>query len=57
VKSQRSEVIDLFKAFACVLIVWHHLALYGPMSDVVYQSAPDLISMLFDYGLLAVEVF
>ena len=56
-KSQRSEVIDLFKAFACVLIVWHHLALYGPMSDVVYQSAPDLISMLFDYGLLAVEVF
>jgi len=57
VKSQRSEVIDLFKAFACVLIVWHHLALYGPMSDVVYQSAPDLIGMLFDYGLLAVEVF
>ena len=56
-KSQRSEVIDLFKAFACVLIVWHHLALYGPMSDVVYQSAPDFIGMLFDYGLLAVEVF
>ena len=56
-KSQRSEVIDLLKAFACVLIVWHHLALYGPMSDVVYLSAPDLIGMLFDYGLLAVEVF
>jgi peptidoglycan/LPS O-acetylase OafA/YrhL len=57
VKSQRSEVIDLFKAFACVLIVWHHLALYGPMSDVVYESAPDFIGLLFDHGLLAVQVF
>jgi peptidoglycan/LPS O-acetylase OafA/YrhL len=57
VKSQRSEVIDLFKAFACVLIVWHHLALYGPMSDVVYQSAPDFIGLLLDHGLLAVQVF
>ena len=55
--TQRSEVIDLLKAFACVLIVWHHLALYGPMSDVVYQLAPRFIGLLFDYGLLAVEVF
>jgi peptidoglycan/LPS O-acetylase OafA/YrhL len=57
VKSQRSEVIDLLKAFACVLIVWHHLAIYGPMSDVVFHSAPDFIGLLFDHGLLAVQVF
>ena len=56
-KSERSEVIDLFKAFACVLIVWHHLALYGPMSDVVNDWAPDFIGFLFDHGLLAVQVF
>ena len=56
-KSERSEVIDLFKAFACVLIVWHHLSLYGPMSDVVFEWAPGLIGFLFDHGLLAVQVF
>ncbi|MEY3886899.1 MAG: hypothetical protein RL650_991 [Pseudomonadota bacterium] len=56
-QSQRSEVIDLFKAFACVLIVWHHLALYGPMSDVVYHWIPNFIGLLFDHGLLAVQVF
>jgi peptidoglycan/LPS O-acetylase OafA/YrhL len=57
VKSQRSEVIDLLKACACVLIVWHHLALYGPMSDVVSAWLPNTIGMLFDHGLLAVQVF
>lgn len=56
-KSQRSEVIDLLKAFACVLIVWHHLALYGPMSDVVFAWFPNFIGMLFDHGLLAVQIF
>jgi peptidoglycan/LPS O-acetylase OafA/YrhL len=57
VKSERSEVIDLLKAFACVLIVWHHLALYGPMSDVVSAWVPRFIGFLFDHGLLAVQVF
>ena len=56
-KSQRSEVVDLFKACACVLIVWHHLALYGPMSDVVFEWFPNVIGMLFDHGLLAVQIF
>ena len=56
-KSERSEVIDLLKACACVLIVWHHLALYGPMSDVVSAWTPGLIGLLFDHGLLAVQVF
>lgn len=56
-KSKRSEVIDLFKAFACVTIVWHHMALYGPMSDVVSEWLPHVIELLEDHGLLAVQVF
>jgi peptidoglycan/LPS O-acetylase OafA/YrhL len=56
-KSERSEVIDLFKAFACVTIVLHHMALYGPMSDVVSEWLPNLIDFLEDHGLLAVQVF
>lgn len=56
-KSERSEVIDLLKAFACVLIVWHHLAIYGPMSEVVSVWAPSFIDFLFEHGLLAVQVF
>jgi hypothetical protein len=36
--------IDTLKALACQLIVLHHLAFYGPMSDHAYSLAPDLIS-------------
>lgn len=56
-KSERSEVVDFLKACACVMIVWHHLALYGPMSDVVALQVPVLIRFLFDHGPLAVQVF
>lgn len=56
-KSDRSEVIDLFKASACVLIIWHHLALYGPMSEVVSEWAGGFVSFLLEHGLLAVQVF
>lgn len=50
-------VLDAFKGIACVLIVSHHLAFYGPMSDVAQPLAPLLISWLYDYGRLAVQVF
>lgn len=40
-----------------MLIVLHHLAFYGPMSDVVAQQWPDLINGLADHGRLAVQVF
>lgn len=56
-KSERSELIDLLKACACILIVWHHLALYSPMSDVVSEWLPLLEDFLFEHGLLAVQVF
>lgn len=54
---RRLPGVDALKAMACVLIVWHHLAFYGPMSDVVYATAPGLIDWLYDYGRMAVQVF
>ncbi|CDS54115.1 Acyltransferase 3 [Polaromonas sp. CG9_12] len=53
----RQPGIDALKGLACLLIIWHHLAFYGPMSDVVYPFAPDLTGWLYDYGRMAVQVF
>ncbi|HSV53424.1 MAG TPA: acyltransferase, partial [Burkholderiaceae bacterium] len=55
--TQRLPLIDALKAVACVMIVWHHLAFYGPMSDIAQPLAPRLISWLYDYGRMAVQVF
>lgn len=54
---QRLPGIDMLKGLACVLIVWHHLAFYGPMSDVVYPHATELTDWLFAYGRMAVQLF
>lgn len=53
----RSFWIDALKGLACMTIVWHHLAFYGPMSDVAAQVAPGLIAWLSEYGRIAVQVF
>ena len=53
----RQPGIDALKGLACVLIVWHHLAFYGPMSDVLYPHLPALTDWLYDYGRMAVQVF
>ena len=55
--SGRSFLLDLLKAIGCVLIVLHHLAFYGPMSDVVAEQWPALVDWLADDGRLAVQVF
>ena len=55
--AQRLPGIDALKALGCVLIVWHHLAFYGPMSDVVHTAAPGLVNWLYDYGRMAVQIF
>ncbi|MBW8723290.1 MAG: acyltransferase, partial [Polaromonas sp.] len=55
--SLRLPGIDALKGLACVMIVWHHLAFYGPMSDVVHPFAPTLMDWLYDYGRMAVQVF
>ncbi|PUE13499.1 acyltransferase [Limnohabitans sp. WS1] len=53
----RSFLIDTFKAVGCLLIVLHHMAFYGPMSDVVARAWPALVSWLYDHGRLAVQLF
>ncbi|MBV7428992.1 MULTISPECIES: acyltransferase [unclassified Acidovorax] len=53
----RTPVIDMAKGLACIAIVWHHLAFYGPMSDIAQPLAPGLIAWLYDYGRMAVQVF
>lgn len=55
--AQRLPGVDALKGLACVLIVWHHLAFYGPMSDVVHGAAPWLMNWLYSYGRMAVQVF
>lgn len=47
----------MVKGLACITIVWHHLAFYGPMSDIAQPLAPGLIGWLYDYGRMAVQVF
>lgn len=55
--SGRSFLIDAIKAAGCLLIVLHHLAFYGPMSDVVAAAWPDVVNWLYDHGRLAVQFF
>lgn len=53
----RSPLIDSVKGIACATIVAHHLAFYGPMSDVAQPLMPGLIAWLYEYGRMAVQVF
>ena len=56
--TQRQFVyIDLLKGCAAQLIVLHHLAFYGPMSDHVQAIAPELMDWLYAQARLAVQVF
>lgn len=56
-RSQTLPLVDLGKALASQLIVWHHLALYGPMCEVAESLAPALRDWLVEQGRLAVPVF
>lgn len=53
----RVALIDVLKALASQLIVLHHLAYYGPMSDVAWPLAPTVWSWLADDARIAVQVF
>ena len=50
-------LINLLKAGSAQLIVLHHLAFYGPMSDHARTIMPSLIDWLYDYARIAVQVF
>jgi peptidoglycan/LPS O-acetylase OafA/YrhL len=49
--------LDLLKAFAAQLIVLHHLAFYGPMTDHARPIAPALFDWLESHARIAVQVF
>ncbi|WP_167394358.1 acyltransferase family protein [Limnohabitans parvus] len=53
----RSFLIDVIKASGCLLIVLHHMAFYGPMSDVVATAWPAVMDWLYEHGRLAVQFF
>lgn len=50
-------LVDALKAGACCLIVLHHLAFYGPMSDHADDLFPEVFAWLAQHGRLAVQVF
>ena len=54
---RRNAFIDNLKGAACLLVMAHHLAFYGPMSDVAYALAPESTDWLFNYGRMAVTMF
>ncbi|HNO43383.1 MAG TPA: hypothetical protein PKJ12_12355, partial [Ottowia sp.] len=49
--------IDWGKAIASQLIVWHHLAHYGPLAPRVAAVWPDLMGWLDGRALYAVQAF
>jgi peptidoglycan/LPS O-acetylase OafA/YrhL len=55
--SVRMPLIDSVKGVAALLIVLHHLAFYGPLSDVAYPLAPGALTWLSEYARMAVQAF
>lgn len=55
--TSRNTALDHVKAVACLVIVCHHLAFYGPMSDVLRPLWPGLLGWLDEYGRMAVQLF
>jgi peptidoglycan/LPS O-acetylase OafA/YrhL len=55
--TSRLPLLDAMKGLGCIAIVLHHLAVYGPMSEVVRGDFPAIISGLEIYARLAVQMF
>ena len=55
--AKRNATIDCIKGLACAAIILHHLAFYGPMSDVAQPLLPHTIAWLSDYARMAVQIF
>lgn len=55
--TSRLPFIDAVKGIACLVIVVHHLAVYGPMSEVIGAVYPQIIDAMVVFGRLAVQVF
>ena len=55
--TRRLPFIDAAKGVACLVIVVHHLAVYGPMSEVIGAVYPELIEAIVVYCRVAVQLF
>lgn len=55
--SERMPFIDALKAVGSQLIVLHHLAFYGPMSDWTHQLAPEVVGWFSQHARMAVQIF
>lgn len=53
----RMPLIDALKAVASQMIVLHHLAFYGPLSDGTHQLLPWLVTWFSQDARMAVQVF
>lgn len=54
---QRLPLIDALKAVASQMIVLHHLAFYGPMTDFIHPLIPDVVTWFSQHARMAVQVF
>jgi peptidoglycan/LPS O-acetylase OafA/YrhL len=50
-------VIDLMKALAAQIILWHHFCRYGPMANTLHEQGQAWVGWLAQHGRLAVQVF
>ncbi|MEQ1720868.1 MAG: acyltransferase family protein [Nitrosomonas sp.] len=53
----RLTILDVLKVTACLIIVVHHVVVYGALSKVAYPLAPTLIDWFREYGRISVQVF
>jgi peptidoglycan/LPS O-acetylase OafA/YrhL len=53
----RWQFLDMLRAAASHLIVWHHLAFYGPLVDQALPLAPVFLDWLGDQARMVVQVF
>ena len=56
-ESGRLKFIDVLRALSSHLLVWHHLAFYGPLAEQAYPLAPVLLDWLADPARFVVQVF
>ncbi len=54
---RRFAFLDGLRALSAQVIVWHHIAFYGPLSDIAYPLIPTAIDFAAEYGRMAVQVF
>jgi peptidoglycan/LPS O-acetylase OafA/YrhL len=53
----RRTHLDALKIIASQLVVLHHFSAYGPVADAASLAAPGLMSWLYEYARMAVQVF